>query len=70
MNISVNGEQQEFKDIDVNISKLLEIRKVESPEMVAVQINGEFVDMENYQSTYLKAGDDVEFLYFMGGGSW
>ena len=70
MNISVNGEQQEFKDIDVNISKLLEIRKVESPEMVAVQINGEFVDMDNYPSTYLKSGDDVEFLYFMGGGSW
>jgi len=69
MNISVNGEQQEFKDIDVNISKLLEMRKVESPEMVAVQINGEFVDMKNYPSTYLKAGDDVEFLYFMGGGS-
>ena len=70
MNISVNGEQQEFKDIEVNVSKLLEIRKVESPEMVAVQINGEFVDMDNYPSTYLKSGDDVEFLYFMGGGSW
>ena len=69
MNISVNGEQQEFKDIDVNISKLLEMRKVESPEMVAVQINGEFVDMENYPSTFLKTGDDIEFLYFMGGGS-
>ncbi len=69
MRISVNGEQHEFKEVEVSISRLLEIRRVESPEMVAVQINGEFVDIQNYASTYLKSGDDIEFLYFMGGGS-
>jgi sulfur carrier protein len=69
MQISVNGEPNELDEARINISKLLEIRRVESPEMVAVQINGEFVDMQNYSSTYLKPGDDVEFLYFMGGGS-
>jgi len=69
MLIKVNGETNELHEIKVNLSKLLEIREVESPEMVAVQLNGEFVEMDNYSSTYLKAGDDVEFLYFMGGGS-
>ncbi len=69
MQISINGEQNEFSEAAINISKLLEIQRVESPEMVAVQINGEFVDMDKYPSTYLKSGDDVEFLYFMGGGS-
>jgi len=69
MRISVNGEQHEFKEVEVSISRLLEIRQVESPEMVAVQINGEFVDIQNYASTYLKSGDDIEFLYFMGGGA-
>ena len=68
MRFSVNGEQNEIDDVRVNISKLLKLRRVESPEMVAVQVNGEFVDMKNYSSTYLKTGDDVEFLYFMGGG--
>jgi len=68
MKFSVNGEQNEIDDVRVNISKLLKLRRVESPEMVAVQVNGEFVDMKNYSSTYLKTGDDVEFLYFMGGG--
>ena len=68
MHISVNGEQNEIDEIQINISKLLELRRVESPEMVAVQVNGEFVDMKNYSSTYLNSGDDVEFLYFMGGG--
>ena len=69
MQITVNGESNELKEIDLNLLKLLEIRKVESPEMVAVQLNGQFVEMNNYSSTYLKTGDDVEFLFFMGGGS-
>jgi sulfur carrier protein len=69
MHITVNGEANELHEGEVNISNLLEIRRVTSPEMVAVQLNGEFVDIESYSSVYLKAGDDVEFLYFMGGGS-
>ncbi len=69
MQITVNGENNELKEIEVNLSKLLELREVESPEMVAVQLNGEFVEMGSYSSTYLKSGDDIEFLFFMGGGS-
>ncbi len=69
MQITVNGEANELNEAEINLAKLLDIRQVESPEMVAVQLNGEFVEMKNYTSTYLKTGDDVEFLYFMGGGS-
>ena len=68
MQITVNGEVNELHETDVNLARFLEIRRVESPEMVAVQLNGEFVDIGSYLSTYLKTGDDVEFLYFMGGG--
>ena len=68
MQITVNGEVNDFLDAEVSLAKLLEIRQVESPEMVAVQLNGEFVDIAQYGDTYLQAGDDVEFLYFMGGG--
>lgn len=69
MQIKVNGETNELDAGRINVAELLQIRRVESPEMVAVQLNGEFVNMENYPSTFLKSGDDVEFLYFMGGGS-
>lgn len=69
MQITVNGEANELPETGVNLSRLLELRQVESPEMVAVQLNGEFVDIQSYASTFLKAGDDVDFLYFMGGGS-
>jgi sulfur carrier protein len=69
MQITVNGETNELDAGRLNVAELLQIRRVESPEMVAVQLNGEFVNMENYPSTFLKSGDDVEFLYFMGGGA-
>jgi len=69
MQITVNGESSELKEIEVNLLKLLKLRQVESPEMVAVQLNGEFVEMNSYSSTYIKSGDDIEFLFFMGGGS-
>ena len=69
MQIIVNGETSELQEAEINLATLLELRKVESPEMVAVQLNGEFIDLKSYKSTYLKNGDDVEFLFFMGGGS-
>ena len=69
MQITVNGESSEFNETEINLLKLLKIRQVESPEMVAVQLNGEFVEMNNYSSTYIKSGDDIEFLFFMGGGT-
>jgi len=69
MQITINGETDKINEAGINLAKLLELRQVESPEMVAIQLNGEFVDIKNYTTTYLKQGDDVEFLYFMGGGS-
>jgi sulfur carrier protein len=69
MEITVNGESQELSEASPTITKLLEVRKVESPEMVAVQLNGEFVEISSYPKTELTQGDDVEFLFFMGGGS-
>ena len=69
MEITVNGESQLIDEHTATITGLLEIRKVESPEMVAVQLNGKFVELNSYPTTALTNGDDVEFLFFMGGGS-
>lgn len=48
--------------------ELIEQEKVETPEYVTVSINEEFVESDKKESTVLKDGDVVEFLYFMGGG--
>lgn len=69
MEITVNGTRQEFAGEQLTLSAVLTEQKVESPEMVAVQVNGVFVDKSEFDSQLLREGDSVEFLYFMGGGA-
>ncbi|MGN1101067.1 MAG: sulfur carrier protein ThiS [Huintestinicola sp.] len=68
MNITVAGEKKEVKD-GLTVAQLVVDEKVETPEYVTVTINDEFVESGAFESTVLKDGDSVEFLYFMGGGS-
>jgi sulfur carrier protein len=68
--ILVNGEEQSFDSPSISIIELIKLNKVQQPEMVSVQLNGEFVDREDFSTTQLKDDDEVDFLYFMGGGSF
>lgn len=66
--ITVNGENQEVK-LPISVAELIKQNNVAQPEMVSVQVNEEFVDREDFDTTILNEGDFVDFLYFMGGGS-
>jgi sulfur carrier protein len=67
MYITVGGEKKEVKE-GITLPELIEQEKVETPEYVTVSINEEFVESAQVAETVLKEGDEVEFLYFMGGG--
>ena len=69
MQITVAGNKKEVKD-DLKLTELFELEQVETPQYVTVSINEEFVPSEQVESTVLKDGDNVEFLYFMGGGAY
>ena len=73
MKITVSGAEKEVKD-GLTLPELIEMENVETPEYVTVSINEEFVESaakdSKGQHTVLKDGDNVEFLYFMGGGSY
>ena len=68
MDVKINGEQKNFEN-QLTVTELLKEEKVDMPDMVTVQVNGEILNKDNYASTSLKEGDEVEFLYFMGGGN-
>lgn len=68
MNIKVNGEQKNYEEI-LTVAELLKVEDVSMPDMVTVQLNGEFVDRADFSELKLKDNDDIDFLYFMGGGS-
>ena len=67
MNLTVNGKNLSL-DKSINLKELL-VAKAEQPDYVTVELNGEFVDHKGFETTFVKDGDKVEFLYFMGGGA-
>jgi len=69
MQINVNGESTTFEDTPLTVLNLLKSAEVASPDMVSVQINGKIIDRSLYGDTLLKDQDEVNFLYFMGGGA-
>ncbi len=69
MNIVVNGDKEQIDKETLNITELLKIKEVEMPEMVSVQLNSEFIERENFDTQKVEEDDEIDFLYFMGGGS-
>jgi sulfur carrier protein len=68
MQIVINGSTETLPAPALTIAELLQHSGVESPDMVSVQLNGEFIDRQDYGSKSVTDGDEVDFLYFMGGG--
>ena len=69
MILKVNGEAKLIDQELLTVKELLFICTVESPEMVSVQLNGKFLGKDQYASVQLNDNDEVDFLYFLGGGA-
>lgn len=68
MELTINGEVKVLVESSLTVTKLLGVENVKDPEMVSVQLNGEFVERDKFPETAVANGDEVDFLYFMGGG--
>ena len=68
MNLKINGVSQPVGGDAISLAELLVLNKVEMPDLVSVQLNGEFVDRKAFGTTQMRENDEVEFLYFLGGG--
>ena len=68
MKLQINGEKEQINVDSITITELLKLKEVKMPEMVSVELNGDILDRDAFDTTNLKEDDEVEFLYFMGGG--
>jgi sulfur carrier protein len=69
MKLTING--QEVDGVKANtVTELLDEQKVKDSKSVSVELNGEILDRPQFDSVAIHDGDQVEFLYFMGGGQW
>lgn len=67
MKITVAGVKKEVQE-GLTVAQLIIDENVETPEYVTVTVNDEFLENGQFDSTVLNEGDNIEFLYFMGGG--
>lgn len=69
MKLVINGDEKVFAQ-SLTVSQLLTEEKVKRADMVSVELNGNILKRPDFEITKLNDGDKVEFLYFMGGGTW
>ncbi len=69
MQLMINGKDENLSN-GISVSKLLEIRGVETPEMVTVEVNGEILDKTTFDTMLLKQNDQIELIFLMGGGNF
>lgn len=63
--MTINGEKLEFKEL--KFSDLLKQRGLEA-KFVALELNGEVISRDKFESLVLKENDKVEIVNFVGGG--
>ena len=64
--IQLNGSIFEINQ-GTNLNELLNKLKIQK-KMIAVEVNGTFVEKEKYVNLVLHKDDKVEIVHFIGGG--
>ena len=69
MKVTIAGNVKDIAE-GITLAQLVIDEKVENPEYVTVTVNEEFVENHDLENVVVKENDNIEFLYFMGGGSF
>ena len=67
MKILLNNRKEEFSKEPISVNELLFLKKF-SFKMRIIKINGTLISKEEYDTTFIHDGDDVQMLYLMSGG--
>ena len=67
MKIVLNNRDEEFNQDTITVSEMLLLKKF-SFRMRIIKVNGNLITKENYDTTVINNGDNVQMLYLMSGG--
>ena len=67
MKILLNNRSEEFPGESISVNNML-VQKKFSYKMRIIKINGILISKDNYNTTIIYNGDDVQMLYLMSGG--
>ncbi len=65
MQVKINGKSEEVQG--ATVLDLLKAKNID-PHMVAVELNNTMLDRDHLGTAHVKDGDQLEFLFYMGGG--
>ena len=65
MQVKINGKTENIQG--GTVLDLLKAKNIE-PQMVAIEVNDAMLERNHLATTALKEGDQIEFLFYMGGG--
>lgn len=63
--VKINGKEENIEE--ATILDILKSKNIE-PQMVAVELNSKILEKDEFAITKVKDGDNIELLFFMGGG--
>ena len=66
MIVFINGEKREIA-AELSVAQLLQELGIR-PGRVVVELNRDVVFRESHDTTFLKEGDKIEIVHFVGGG--
>ena len=66
--VTINGNDEYLTEEVKSVEDLL-ISKQVDPEVVSVQLNNRILKREELSSIELNEGDQLDFVFFMGGGN-
>ncbi|MEK7397615.1 MAG: cysteine synthase A [Candidatus Poribacteria bacterium] len=67
MKITINGKVEEY-EMPMSLGDLLRKKKIRF-EVVTVELNEKIINRKKYDSVFLNDSDQLEFVYYMGGGT-
>lgn len=67
MKILLNNREEEFSRDVLTVAEMLALKKF-TFKMRIIKINGELISRDNYDSTKIQDGDNIQMLYLMSGG--
>jgi len=67
MKFVLNNREEEITKVQLSISELLDYKKL-TFRMRVVKINGVLVSKNEYDTTLINEGDNVQIIYLMSGG--
>jgi len=67
MKVQINGDEREFSS-PLSLASLLEQMGLKA-DRVAVELNRNIVSRDQWPTTELREGDQLEIVHFVGGGT-